>query len=733
MKLITLLLLAFINITVSHAQKTFGFLYNQVSNQTKVATVFKNSPAEKAGLQKGDIITVVNSKSLTDLSLDDVTKLFIEASDNSTISYTRNQTAFNNVKISRAPSENFLNVCLSGNCQDGEGEFVDDRGQQYKGSFVKGRRSDNGRVIYVNGAEYTGNWENGVKQGKGKDVLVNGDTYEGNFANGEYNGAGIFTSISGDTYSGTFLSGKFDGTIIHKSKAGSSTEIYKSGKLISTTAIEKSAATSSDNCVSGNCINGFGKFIYDNFGAYEGDFVDGNRQGHGTFTYKDLGVYTGQFSNNSLSGKGKFIYYNGDIYEGNYVNGNNQGQGTFTLANGDYYIGNWNNGVRDGLGKQYNKGTNKVWEGNWKDGVFVSSTAPAVTPAGSNKCISGNCSNGYGKYIFSKGEIYEGNFVYKQPEGQGTITYANGQVHTGQFSKGFRNGLGKTTYPDGDFYEGNWIKSVKEGQGTYKYKDGDVYTGQFANNKYNGKGKIVYADGDTYEGNFVNGLREGKGTYKKADGSYYTGEWKKDKQDGYGKSYDKATGKTREGNWKQDTFVSGNDTKPQTTDEKIAELTKKIAKTPNNVDLYISRGQLYYNSFDYELALSDADKALQITPGNAAAEFLKDDVEYYLKMEKNKKADKEWAKIGDDFNTRMVDALDKKKDEALALKIYDDFDKTTVGWRYDPNVKNIYKQLLRTMYLKGGSNLTGFILKQMDSLKFSREERDGVMASRIVI
>ncbi len=137
-------------------------------------------------------------------------------------------------------------------------------------------------------------------------------------------------------------------------------------------------STASTGCVSGNCVNGYGKYIFDNGFIYEGSFVNSNLQGQGTFTYKDVGVYTGQFANGLRHGQGKFSYLNGDIYEGSWITDKTQGQGTFTLKNGDYYVGKWENDKRNGYGKQYYKSTNTVQEGTWKDSVFVNSTATSA-------------------------------------------------------------------------------------------------------------------------------------------------------------------------------------------------------------------------------------------------------------------------------------------------------------------------------------------------------------------
>ena len=73
----------------------------------------------------------------------------------------------------------------------------------------------------------------------------------------------------------------------------------------------KAATKPLTECVSGNCVDGFGKKIYESGSTYEGDFVNGNKEGKGTFTSKYGMVYTGKFAKDLPNGKGKAKYENG--------------------------------------------------------------------------------------------------------------------------------------------------------------------------------------------------------------------------------------------------------------------------------------------------------------------------------------------------------------------------------------------------------------------------------------
>lgn len=402
-----------------------------------------------------------------------------------------------------------------------------------------------------------------------------------------------------------------------------------------------------DQCVSGNCVNGRGKMVYTVGDIYEGDFVNGIREGQGTYTFQTGVVYVGQFANNLFNGKGTMKFADGKSYEGDYVNGKIEGQGILTEKTGDYYSGTWKNEKRNGYGRQYNKSLNKWFEGTWKDNALVDSAAAVST---TNKCVSGDCKNGYGKIIYSTGNTYEGNFVnvlangkgkatyangsiYEgdfvngKPEGKGIFTITNGEVYIGQFANGAYNGKGKLTYVNGNFYDGDWVKGNKEGQGTFAFKTGEIYVGQFANNKYNGRGKLKLPSGETYEGDWVNDKRhgkgentfptgdvydgdyvdnknEGQGTYTSKNGSYYTGEWKNNKQNGYGKEFNNVTKTTREGTWKDGILVGATNPKPTatptttahtaTSNASVAETAALLRDTLNGKFEYMEKKPLVY-------------------------------------------------------------------------------------------------------------------------------------------
>ena len=106
---------------------------------------------------------------------------------------------------------------------------------------------------------------------------------------------------------------------------------------------------------------------YDN-GRYEGEMVDGKREGKGKFYFITGDYYEGDFKNNCKEGKGKYIYSaNKDIYEGEFKGGKIHGKGKYTYEQGDIYDGEYKNEKRDGLGTYIYSNGNK-YIGEWKEG-----------------------------------------------------------------------------------------------------------------------------------------------------------------------------------------------------------------------------------------------------------------------------------------------------------------------------------------------------------------------------
>ncbi|AUD04733.1 M48 family metalloprotease [Spirosoma pollinicola] len=128
----------------------------------------------------------------------------------------------------------------------------------------------------------------------------------------------------------------------------------------------------------------------------------------------------------------------------------------------------------------------------------VASTRPVVTPAkapalrtgnsamGSSTrvgCVSGDCEDGTGVFVYPTHERYAGEFEEGDKHGEGVEYYADGKLK----------------------FKGNFRDNLRSDYGVYYYRNGDKYAGWFQNNVPNGKGTYYFADGDKIVATFRNG------------------------------------------------------------------------------------------------------------------------------------------------------------------------------------------------------------------------------------
>lgn len=120
--------------------------------------------------------------------------------------------------------------------------------------------------------------------------------------------------------------------------------------------------------------------------------------------------------------------------------------------------------------------------------------------------------HGFGRGITSRGEVYQGPFVYDQMHGDGLFQWPDGRLYYGNFQNGKKQGTGTYMWPNGQTYEGQFKNDDCHGDGIIHYPDGKRFEGCWKDGKKNGTGKYVWPNGSQYFVTYMEGKKVGQGT-----------------------------------------------------------------------------------------------------------------------------------------------------------------------------------------------------------------------------
>jgi len=176
--------------------------------------------------------------------------------------------------------------------------------------------------------------------------------------------------------------------------------------------------TKEDGTASQSSVNYTGKaqVEYPNKDTYDGDFVDGLKEGVGTYIFNNNDKYVGPWKSNLQHGIGRTDYAKGGKYVGKYENGKRNGEGVYTYANGDIYSGSWKNGEKHGKGT-YIVNSSKLEGNNYMKVVGEWQTGEILE----------------GKWIFPDKTFYQGTFEKNLPKNKGEWKFINGNVLNGEY------------------------------------------------------------------------------------------------------------------------------------------------------------------------------------------------------------------------------------------------------------------------------------------------------------
>ena len=360
--------------------------------------------------------------------------------------------------------------CLSGNCMNGSGVYSFSSGARYVGQFKSGVPEGVGSCSYSDGRKYQGEWQKGYPHGAGLMIYPDGSRMRGQWNMGKLVREEKTTCANGEFF-------------------------------------PRSQAV---GCVSGDCANGEGIYIFPS-GA----------------------VYIGQFRNGEVHGVGVCDYSDGSRYQGEWKNRFPDGTGAKTWPDGTRRTGRWERGqpVDD--------------QGNLLDALIRMNPSRTDAADIQSGCLSGDCISGNGIMAYPDGSRYEGSFAAGKPNGRGEFRYANQSWYTGSFREGLPHGTGVLHRPDGTLLSGRWEEGeflgpdpalaptrtgciegdCENGTGVYVFKDGARYSGSFRNKHAHGYGTVIYPNGEKYTGEMADAAFHGRGTLYLADGAPVAGYW----------------------------------------------------------------------------------------------------------------------------------------------------------------------------------------------------------------
>eukprot|EP00128_Syssomonas_multiformis_P008024 Colp12_sorted_trinity150504_noHs@16594 len=160
--------------------------------------------------------------------------------------------------------------------------------------------------------------------------------------------------------------------------------------------------------------HGFGKAVLPNGDMYEGEYINGLREGKGTYKFKNGARYIGEYKEGKKHGNGVLVYPDGSKYEGTWIADQRTGYGTYYYVNGDTYEGEWEGGLKHGQGTYTYSETGSKYVGTWVEGKRE---GPGEWIHANHRFI-GNFSNdqplGPGKYLYDQGFEQDGTYELQE-------------------------------------------------------------------------------------------------------------------------------------------------------------------------------------------------------------------------------------------------------------------------------------------------------------------------------
>lgn len=134
----------------------------------------------------------------------------------------------------------------------------------------------------------------------------------------------------------------------------------------------------------------------------------------------------------------------------------------------------------------------------------------------------GNYRHGKGKFYYSDGGFYDGDWKTGSMDGYGALYYAGGQIaYEGEWKEDKFHGKGIVYNEIPVLLQEPFDYSNFDNLGDYWVR----YEGGFLDDNKEGFGVLFFTNGDRFEGEFQQDMVHGKGTYIFANGQGFVGQW----------------------------------------------------------------------------------------------------------------------------------------------------------------------------------------------------------------
>lgn len=227
-----------------------------------------------------------------------------------------------NQKTTTTTNTNTNLDCVEGDCKEGWGKIK--VGEiMTKATFKNGAIDGLAYITYPNDAYYQGEYKNNRREGFGYYRWSSGNSYIGYWKNGKQHGLGYTLDI------------QFKVTAAGR---------YENGKLVENFGTDFISGKTTGNC-KGNCVDGFGKYTYNNGDTYLGFFKRSQRSSVGSYVWNNKSEYTGVYTEDGKrNGFGIYMYVDGSVYRGIFVNDRIDGLGQMKYnKTGNIVYGVFNN------------------------------------------------------------------------------------------------------------------------------------------------------------------------------------------------------------------------------------------------------------------------------------------------------------------------------------------------------------------------------------------------------